>query len=63
MAGYPKNFKVFRIFFRGAELIFGQYQLKISSKKSGLVALLFRKKGHKTSIFPVLQNLTHMKIS
>ena len=23
-------------------------------------ALLFKKKGHKTSIFPVLQNLTHM---
>ena len=23
-------------------------------------ALLFRKKGHKTDIFPVLQKLTHM---
>ena len=29
MAGYhKKNFKVFRIFFRGPELIFDQYQLK-----------------------------------
>ena len=39
---------------------------KINSKKSGLVArrlyFLEKKKRHKASIFPVLQNLTHIQI-